>query len=295
MNRIAVLCLIWVCLFGSSCKKETEPTPLPCNGSSAYCSKKYDQLLYPATHNSYNVQGVFALPNQTRTIAQQLNDGIRGLMIDVYPYDGTDTTQIGKPYCFHTFSFLGSRPLADILGEITTFMNANPREIVSIIFESYVEPSILADAITNAGLQSYCYTKQTGKDWSTLAEMIATNKRLVLFTEKDNNEVGQPDWLHYAWAHLADTDFSVHNVSDFNCATNRGSSTSTLFLLNHFVTNEQLGVGDSTQAKIANANPLLINRLEQCQQALGKRINFVGVDFYEMGDVLEAVKEMNTK
>lgn len=60
--------------------------PQACNGYAELCSKQLDELTLPATHNSMSAAeepGWFA-PNQRWGITRQLDDGIRGLLIDTH-------------------------------------------------------------------------------------------------------------------------------------------------------------------------------------------------------------------
>src|SRR5687767_15168907 len=55
-----------------------------CNGAAALCERRYDQVAYVTTHNAMSSQedGFFG-PNQFFGVARQLDDGVRGLMLDV--------------------------------------------------------------------------------------------------------------------------------------------------------------------------------------------------------------------
>jgi len=59
-----------------------------CNGAKALCDRPLDEVVLPATHNSMSapLTGWFA-SQQDRGIAGQLDDGIRGLLIDTYYAD----------------------------------------------------------------------------------------------------------------------------------------------------------------------------------------------------------------
>jgi hypothetical protein len=59
-----------------------------CNGAAALCDKPLDEVALPATHNSMSatVKGWYA-SQQERGIAGQLDDGIRGLLIDTHYAD----------------------------------------------------------------------------------------------------------------------------------------------------------------------------------------------------------------
>src|SRR5215207_1699725 len=65
------------------------PIPAECNGSAALCDRRFDEVVYPTTHNamSNEAEGWLA-PNQYLGIAQQLEDGVRGLMLDTHLWEG---------------------------------------------------------------------------------------------------------------------------------------------------------------------------------------------------------------
>jgi len=73
-----------------------------CNGSDALCDLAFDEVAVPATHNSMSAASnpgwLFA--QQERGIADQLRDGIRGLLIDAHygveTQDGTIKTDLSE-------------------------------------------------------------------------------------------------------------------------------------------------------------------------------------------------------
>lgn len=256
-----------------------------CNGFDELCSRKYNEVAYLTTHNAFNcTENNFSLPNQTYSISHQLNDGVRGLMIDVYDVGGVLTA-------YHGSSYLGSAPLISVLNEIKTFLDSNPNEIISVIFESYTTAEAIAIVMNQAGLLPFLFEKNTSSDWPTLQEMINSNKRLVVFSEKNDTNPNLK-WYHYIWNHAVETNFSVNDTAGFTCDYNRGNPANDLFIFNHFITN-YLGVGSLTQAQIANTNPFFINRLIECQQFHNKFPNFITVDFYETGQCLDVVNTLN--
>jgi hypothetical protein len=257
-----------------------------CNGFSFLCGRKYDDVAYLTTHNAFNNSADgFMLPNQNNTITQQLNDGVRAFMIDVYNKDGVATV-------YHGFSYLGSKPLTYNLVEIKSFLDNNPNEIVTIIFECHTTSGLIETALTETGLMNFLFVKDALTEWPTLQEMINMGKRLVIFSEADNAIPGQ-DWYHYIWEHAVETDFSFSDSSQFSCDFNRGDSINELFILNHFITNSITGTGMPDEAAIVNASPYLINRLTACMIEKNKFPNFIAVDFYETGNCKDAVDSLN--
>jgi hypothetical protein len=256
-----------------------------CNGDPDLCSRRYDEVCYATTHNAFNYQGAFLFPNQSYEIAQQMQDGVRGLMLDVYWYNN-------RPTVYHSSNFLGNQPLSDLLADIQTFLDANPTEILTIIFESYITAAQMNDAFTQAALIPYLHAQPQGDPWPTLQQMIDANQRLVVLT--DVNDGQAYPWYHYVWNYGVETHYTAHSRQDFSCDYNRGDSTKSLFILNHFITQSSLGYGMIDSAAAVNANPYLTSRAMACWTATGKMPNFLTVDFYEQGDVMAAKDAINT-
>jgi len=255
-----------------------------CNGSIDLCPKQYNEVAYLTTHNAFNSdEDGLLFPNQSYNIASQLNDGVRGLMIDVYDHFGT-------PTAYHSVFMLGTIPLSDIFNDIKTFLDNNPNEIATIILECYVTANDIEDEINQSGLSSYLYTHNTA--WPTLQSMIDNDNRLVIFSDVDDGNSSQ-NWYHYIWDYAVETHYSVGTINDFTCDFNRGDPVNDLFIFNHFVTDANLGYGLYTESNDVNANPFFITRALNCQNQTNKFPNFVTVDYYELGDGLAVVDQLN--
>ena len=256
-----------------------------CNGSLDLCSKQYNEVAYLTTHNAFNsYQDGLLFPNQTYNIASQLNDGVRGLMIDVY------NDLFGTPVVYHSIIALGYIPLSDIFNDIKIFLDNNPNEVITIILECYVTANDIEDEINQSGLSNYLYTHNTV--WPTLQNMINNDNRLVIFSDIDDASSSQ-NWYHYVWEYAVETHYSVGNINDFTCDFNRGDPLNDLCIFNHFVTNATLGYGLYNESNDVNANPFFINRALNCQTQTNKFPNFVTVDYYELGDGLAVVDQLN--
>ncbi|MFT5860662.1 MAG: hypothetical protein ACI865_002776 [Flavobacteriaceae bacterium] len=257
-----------------------------CNGFNELCGKRYDEVAYLTTHNAFNSEaGGFSLPNQNFDIATQLNEGVRAFMIDVYTWFGTTVV-------YHGTGVLGTSPLVDELNKISSFLSANPNEIVTVILEANVSANDIETSINASGLNAYLYTHSLGTSWPTLQEMIDADTRLVILSDVDDAS-GSQAWYHYVWAFAVETHFSANSTADFNCDFNRGDSLNDLFIFNHFITNSVLGTGMPGEAAIINANPYFIDRVRACQLEKSKFPNFITVDFYDLGDSKLVVDELN--
>ena len=257
-----------------------------CNGFTELCGLRYNQVSYLTTHNAFNAgdEG-FQLPNQNQGLTGQLNGGVRGFMLDVY-------NEGGVPTVYHGFALLGTAPLTDNLIEIKTFLDANPNEIVTIIFESYVDANMMEDAFDAVGLLPYLHQQMLGSTWPTLQQMIDAGTRLVVLSDSDDASPSQA-WYHYVWDYAVETGFSNNAPSDFTCDFNRGDSINDLFILNHFVTDATIGIGIPAQSEIVNAFDFLYPRAVDCWDEKQKFPNFPTVDFYELGEAKRAVDSLN--
>jgi hypothetical protein len=84
-----ILIVVAIATFvGTGGTSTAAPTPDACNGSLSLCSRSLENVALPATHNSMSapLPGWFA-SQQDRPIADQLHDGIRGLLIDTHYAD----------------------------------------------------------------------------------------------------------------------------------------------------------------------------------------------------------------
>ena len=161
------------------------PIPPECNGAIELCARRYDEVAYATTHNAMsNAEDGWESPNQNRTIAHQLDDGVRALMLDVHEW-GEDIL-----LC-HGFCPLGSTPLAEGLATIASFLHSHRGEVVTIIFESYTTAANIADGFAASGADQYVVAHAAGTPWPTLRELIDNDQRLIVVTD---HEGGAYDW-----------------------------------------------------------------------------------------------------
>jgi hypothetical protein len=82
-----------------------------------------------------------------------------------------------------------SGELVTYLGTISTWMDANPNEVITLLLTNGdgIAMSTFALAFESSGLAKYAYaptTKLALADWPTLQELISANTRLVTFMGK---------------------------------------------------------------------------------------------------------------
>ncbi len=255
-----------------------------CNGHAELCDRRFDEVAYPTTHNAMSsAEQNFVGPNQDYALWRQMSDGVRGLMLDVhYAHDGTTAS-----LC-HADCGFGGFPLVDGLGDIRAFLDCHPDEVMTIIFESYVPESAIADAFEASGLIRYVHAQDAAQPWPTLREMIASNERMVVFTADTARTL---PWHMYSYDYAWENPYAAATPSDLSCAQDRGSRARSLWIFNHFLTNP---IAMASLAEMINHDPFFQNRVDGCRtDASGDLPNFVTVDFYDIGDLSTVVDTLN--
>ncbi len=280
---------------GTSTSATTEVTPttggpdLPparaCNGDAALCERRFDEVVFPCTHNAFAARddGFKQVnANQQHGVAQQLIDGVRCMMLDVQD-DG------GQTALCHGGCALGRLDHLEVLADIAEFLADNPDEVLTIIYQDDVAVERIVADLEESGLAQRVHTHAPGEPWPTLASMIDADTRLLITAE-----VGAPPpaWFHHVWDLARDTPYTFHSIAEFSCELNRGSAGNDLFLINHWVSTV-IDTPSQPDAASANAYDVLHGRALQCQQETGQAANFIAVDFYDQGDLFAVVRALN--
>lgn len=261
------------------------PPARACNGDAMLCERRFDEVAFPCTHNAFSARddGFEKInANQRHGVAQQLADGVRCMMLDVS--DDAGTTVLCHGGCN-----LGRIEHAVVLADIAAFLDANPDEVLTIIYQDDLAVERIVADLEAAGLAGRTYTHEAGAPWPTLASMIDADTRLFVTAE-----VGGPPpaWFHHVWDLTWDTPYTFHSMDEFSCEKNRGSVDNDLFLVNHWVSTV-IDTPSEADAVTANAYDVLYGRATQCQREAGQLPNFVAVDFYDTGDLFQVVRALN--
>jgi hypothetical protein len=256
-----------------------------CNGHSDLCDRRYNEVAFPMTHNSFAIVSDGFRPganaNQSRSIQQQLRDGVRVFMLNTYRYGG-------DVMMCHGNCGLGMSSHQNALRIFESFLEAHSQEVITIIYQDFITPESAEKEFEAAGLLDTVYTHDPQNPWPTLGEMTSANKRLVVLAENRGGR-GKPAWYHDAWQLMRDTPYGSRN---FSCKLNRGASDNGLLLMNHWA-NTRLSLPSASNASVVNRHDVLMARANQCAWEAGRIPNFVAVDFYERGDLFAVVDELN--
>ncbi|GMI88250.1 hypothetical protein like AT1G49740 [Hibiscus trionum] len=253
----------------------------------------FNQYSWLTTHNSFAMLGarsatgssLLAPTNQQDSITSQLNNGVRGLMLDMYDFQ--NDIWLCHSFGGKCYNFTAFQPAVNVLKEVEAFLQANPSEIVTIIIEDYVtSPRGLSKVFDAAGLRKFWFPvsrmPKNGGNWPTVDDMVQKNQRLVVFTSKSAKEASEG--IAYQWRYMVENQYGDGGMVGGSCP-NRAESPAmnatsrSLVLVNYFPDNP-----DITQACKHNSAPL-INMTKTCYTAAGNRwANFIAVDFYERSD-----------
>ncbi|XP_073012901.1 PI-PLC X domain-containing protein At5g67130-like [Typha latifolia] len=250
----------------------------------------FNRYAWLTTHNSFavlNLDSLTGIPNvaprnQQDSITAQLNNGVRGLMLDMYDFD--NDIWLCHSFGGNCYNFTAFQPAINVLKEIQNFLAANPSEVITIFIEDYVKsPMGLTKVFNAAGLRKYWFPvsrmPKNGGNWPLVSDMINKNQRLVVFTSKSSKE--STEGIAYEWRYVVENQYGNDGMKQGLCPNRAESApmntlSRSLVLMNYFPDNP-----DFATACKANSAPL-VNMLNTCHNLSANRwANFIAVDFYK--------------
>lgn len=288
------------------------PTPMACNGSPLLCDRPYNQVSYLTSHNAMaSSDRGFLGANQDPSITAQLDNGVRGLMLDLHYWT---TPEEAEPYLAsldpqtraawaplvtsfephpgvwlcHEFCQIGADAAVTQLTQLRRWLADNPDDVVTLILEDDVSASDVQATIHAAGLDPWLLTPpKPGRSWPTLGTMVEQHHTLVAFTQYAHLTTG-PIRNFYSMA--AETPYAADKSSALTCLPGRGPATAPLFLVNNWITR---GIPSRATALTVDRQPFLLDRIRRCQDVRGIRATFIAVDFAQVGSPLQVVDTLN--
>lgn len=285
--------------------------PKACNGHVELCDRPLDEIALAGTHNSMSANELgWELANHELAIPKQLDGGIRALLIDVLHWTssddlsefqqdpqalaiaraalaGDDAPEDGLWMC-HSLCQLGGTPFEDFLADLRVFLETNPDEVIVVVIQDEAPAVDIKAAIERSTLDRFALSHEPGTPWPTLEDMISANTRVVFMAENEADETG---WYQTAFGgNVSETGYSYAVVEDFECAANRGGDSGQLFMINHWV---ETGLPIPAEADTVNSRDVLLDRVAECERERGRRPGIIAVNFWERGDLLAVVDELN--
>ncbi len=280
-----------------------------CNGSTALCARRVDEVTFAAAHNAMSsAADGWLRPNQAQGIAAQLDAGIRGFLVDTHYWEAPDElppvlAPLGglqrallrespgpaprEVYLCHGLCSGGATPLMSALGDLRRFLDAHPDEVVLLAIEDHVRPSDTERAFRDAGLLPRIYTHPLGAPWPTLGALVGSGRQLIVQAEHAGRA---STWYGPMYREFWDTSYHVATPEAFDCTPRRGRPGNALMLLNHWVTRPALAT-----AERVNSREALLAHIDQCVAQHGRAPNLLAVDFATVGDLVAVVAELNAQ
>lgn len=253
----------------------------------------FNKYSWLTTHNSFALAGaksatgsdLITFTNQQDTVTAQLKNGVRGLMLDMYDFEGD--IWLCHSFGGSCYNFTAFQPAINVLKEIQFFLKENPAEVITIFIEDYVKSSSgLTKVFSASGLSKYLFPiskmPKNGSDWPILSDMISKNYRLLVFTSIESKEASEG--IAYEWNYVVENQYGDDGMKAGSCSSRVESSpmntySKSLVLMNYFPS-----VPNSTASCAENSAPLL-RMLDTCHDLSGNRWpNFIAVDFYKESD-----------
>jgi hypothetical protein len=303
-----------------------------CNGSVSLCDRPLDRVALPASHNAMSAANAgFIDPNNRRTIVQQLDAGIRGLLIDSHVARPTRFKAIAqtvldpkviasakrelgpeglraledflsrrilrptgppRPYFCHIICELGAIRMDRTLSQIKAWLDANPREVIMLDIQDLVSPIETERLFKASGLYDMAYVWKAGTPAPTLRQMIDSNKRLLVVAEVNGYPNG---WYQPGYARLLkETPYTFPTIAALRSpASCRPNRGKERNPL--FLVNHWAGGYPPrlSRAKVVNQHDFLTARVERCRRIRGAFPNLIAVDFASVGDVVGVAAEIN--
>ena len=300
-----------------------------CNGSPLLCKRTLDEVVFPATHNSYAgaTYPGFLFPEQENTIPKQLDAGVRGLWIDTYyGIPGrrvyTDTSELDPALIAQVRQTLGkqfyeagnrirsqiAKPPADAEAKIYLCHGFCELGAVSArkTFEQIAQ--FMADnprVVLIIDLEDYTTPKDTQAliEKTGLADYVykgpqgppwPTLERMISTGGRillvAEHMTGGASWYRPLESTIQETPFDFKTPAQMTCRGGRGDRDAALFLINNWINTDP--TPKPTNAAKVNARKFLVDRARKCERQR-QFPNVLNVDFYEQGDLFGAVDELN--
>ncbi|WP_394828241.1 RICIN domain-containing protein [Pendulispora albinea] len=260
---------------------------------------RLDQVTFLTTHNAFaNTDEGFwgRFPNQSYGLRSQLDQGIRGLQLDIYPKGG-------KVLMCHGSCWGNERTFASGLTDVVGFLAATPSAIVTLFLEDYTSVEELGAAVGQvSGLSAVLFRPdQAGvreRGWPRVSELVASNRRLLVFSQRGGREgfgvMHDRDWTveNYWSLGTAGNDMACYSRWDEVPLSKEEPGFVRLHVMNHY-----RDIPTEGNAAADNGNKLRDRVQRYCGPAARRKPNYVAVDFFQKpegnGGTGSLLSEMN--
>ncbi|KAJ2722818.1 hypothetical protein GGI07_003073 [Coemansia sp. Benny D115] len=271
-----------------------------CNGHAELCDRPFNDITNYSTHASFaqtSTSRPAAPGTQYKSIQEQLDDGVRGLHLNIQM--GSSASEV--VLCYPDCDVNNGGTLTATLKIVKQWLDANENEVVTVFLEGVAtdaSPAAVIKAFTDSGADDYAL-KGKPTTWPTLGKMIAAGTRLVVFVEEPAVAAANTQGYFIPYAgNVLKLDGPFNYGAEWTCGPwNR--STESIMLIPHFIVQTSTYKGVTYHNMPYPFNLGTTNGYQYEAHAVNCRggqsiwINFMEVDFYDQGDVKTPTLKLN--
>jgi len=278
-----------------------------CNGHAELCDRSYGNVTYVGAHDSFAIStDPLALArDQEVDIPTQLSLGIRLLQAQSHVNNGV------LHFCHTSCDLFDGGAVVDYLKTVKTFLDANPNEVLTMIFtnpEGQSPATVWKPAFDEAGITPLAYVPPSlpvkQSDWPTLGQMIDNGTRVVVFLDAGADGADAVDFIMPEFQMIWEAPFSSTDPT-FPCKIDRIAGpladTDHMYMINHnlnknlaTVGSTDLLVSDPQDAPTTNSVESILADANGCAPLGGNRApNFVLIDYVNIGEPFAAADQLN--
>lgn len=306
-----------------------------CNGMQSLCDRTFDEVVFPSSHNSMSAaQSGFLNANQGLSIVNQLDLGVRGLLIDVYEGRRNDqaivrtnlskkavdsvSAQIGSEglaavqrlagsvafgpvsgkkqlFLCHIVCELGATDAVPEFRQVADWMDRNPKEVLVLMIEDAAPAAVVKQALSDGGLAGYANDYQpTATSTFPTLQQMIDSDKRLWVMAEQNGDA--TGWYHRAFQVTQETPYKFTSPPELQTAASCRP--------NRGGTNPPLFLVNSwvesyppnpEKATIVNRRPFLLERARRCEMQRSLTANLLAVDFADRGDVVGVARVLNRR
>jgi hypothetical protein len=306
-----------------------------CNGSEGLCALRLDEVALATTHNSMNdAEDGFRYPSQERGIEAQLEDGVRGFLIDAFlgspRMAGAEQiiyTDMTETMLSTAVKAVGDEPAQEALAlraragppaadaprdvylchqfcELGAVLMSHEVEVLRRFLDEHPDAVVVVVIQDELAATELPPVLEDGGLDSYLATIdptvpLPTLGSMVesgrrLVIGLENGDLGPAIPNVYDGGLVQEVPYRFHSVQQLE------EPSSCRPHRGHddaplFLLNHWVTPPSQELAAEANAEDVLLARAERCSEQRGQPVNLVAVDFYGSGDLLPTVADLNSQ
>jgi hypothetical protein len=316
---------------GPSASRPPALAQLTCNGYAQLCSRRIDQVVFAGTHNSMSAADSpgWLIANQARTIARQLDDGIRAFKISTHyavgnapgrirtdiAAEGQRVNRVSEKLSHEARAALqrlsGSVGFGPPKGKPSVWLCHTLCELGATSMASFLatisrflkdnpgQVLILFDEdyVSERSLEQEFKRSGLFSHLAVLREgqqmptlgELVRSQRNVLVFTQEPVS-GRYPWDMYGFGFIQDTPLGAVKPSQFSCKLYRGLPSSPLLMMNNWA--DVFPPRRSPNLPLTKRS-FILHRARQCQSERHHIPNVILTDFYDSGDVVRAARILN--